>query len=256
MDQVLYIVRAAHEANTHIPRHQHECFELVYYMEGLGTCGIGPRSFHFRPGSFALIPPNYKHDENHQPVSEVLFVGFHCGNARINSLSGVYEDDKDQTVLHTLLRMHEEFKRKRDGFTELLNLQMSEITVYLQRLLGASGYQSPAEDQVQYVLNYMDEHYRHKLSVQSLADMSGYSYDRFRHLFKERFGHSPHRYLLLKRLNYAKSLLMHTQMPVAEISAAAGFVNDAQFCNIFKREIGLSPRNFRVSSKNEINEVK
>ncbi|WP_438494850.1 helix-turn-helix domain-containing protein [Paenibacillus sp. IHBB 3054] len=102
---------------------------------------------------------------------------------------------------------------------------------------------------MQYVLNYMDEHYRHKLSVQSLAEMSGYSYDRFRHLFKERFGHSPLRYLLLKRINYAKSLLLHTQMQIAEVSAAAGFVNDAQFCNMFKREVGLSPRTFRKKSK-------
>lgn len=247
MDRVLYIVKAEHEANTYIPPHQHECFELVYYIRGQGTTSIGQRSFHFRPSSFALIPSNFKHDENHQPSSEVLFVGFHCGNPHINTLSGVYEDDKEQTVLQTLLRMKEEFKRKRDGFTELLNLQMSEITVHLQRLLGGSGFQSPAEDQVQYVLNYMDEHYRHKLTVSTLAEMSGYSYDHFRHLFKERFGDSPHRYLLLKRINYAKSLLLHTQMQISEVSAAAGFVNDAQFCNMFKREIGLSPRTFRMS---------
>ncbi|MDF9844294.1 MULTISPECIES: AraC family transcriptional regulator [unclassified Paenibacillus] len=249
MDRVLYIVNAEHEADTHIPRHQHECFELVYYIHGLGTCSIGQRSYHFRPHSFALIPPNFKHDENHQPRSEVLFVGFHCENPAISTLSGVFEDDKEHTVLQTLVRMNEEFKRKRDGFSELLNLQMSEITVHLQRLLGGSGFQSPAQDQMQYVLNYMDEHYRHKLSVQSLAEMSGYSYDRFRHLFKERFGESPHRYLLLKRINYAKSLLLHTLMHISEVSAAAGFVNDAQFCNMFKREVGLSPRTFRIRSK-------
>lgn len=249
MDRVLYIVNAEHEADTHIPPHQHECFELVYYIHGLGTSTIGSRSFHFRPSSFALIPPNYKHDENHQPRSEVLFVGFHCRNSVISTLSGVFEDDKEQTVLQTLLRMNEEFKRKRDGFSELLNLQMSEITVHLQRLLGGSGFQSPAQDQMQYVLNYMDEHYQHKLSIQSLAEMSGYSYDRFRHLFKERFSHSPHRYLLLRRIDYAKSLLLHTQLHISEVSAAAGFVNDAQFCNMFKREVGVSPRTFRVRSK-------
>jgi AraC-like DNA-binding protein len=95
----------------------------------------------------------------------------------------------------------------------------------------------------------MDEHYRQKLSIGSLAEMSGYSYDRFRHLFKERYGSSPLRYLLLKRLDYAKSLLKHTQMHISEVSAASGFVNDAQFCNMFKREIGVTPRAFRVRSK-------
>lgn len=249
MDRVLYIVNAEHEAGTYIPPHQHECFELVYYITGQGTCSIGQRSYHFRPSTFGLIPPGFKHDENHQPSPEVLFVGFHCGNPVINSLSGVFDDDKEHTVLQTLQRMNAEFQRKRDGFTELLNLQMSEITVYLQRLLSASDFHSPAEDQMQYVLNYMNEHYRGRLSVASLAEMSGYSYDRFRHLFKERFQHSPHRYLLLKRLDYAKSLLLHSQMHISEVSAAAGFVNDAQFCNMFKRETGLSPRTFRIRSR-------
>ncbi|MBT2292846.1 helix-turn-helix domain-containing protein [Paenibacillus albidus] len=249
MDRVLYIVSAAHEPNTYIPPHQHECYELVYYIHALGSSNVGARNYHFRSASFALIPPNFKHDEKHTPGAELLFVGFICDHPNLSALSGVYEDDKEQTVLQILLRMKAEFSRKQDGFTELMNLQMSEIIVHLLRLLGAGHSPSPSEDRVQYVLNYMDEHYRNKLSVKTLSDMSGYSYDRFRHIFKERFGLSPLRYLLLKRLDYAKSLLRHTQMPISEISANAGFVNDAQFCNMFKREIGLTPRKFRVSNK-------
>ncbi|AIQ76494.1 MULTISPECIES: AraC family transcriptional regulator [Paenibacillus] len=249
MDRVLYIVSATHELNTYIPPHQHECYELVYYLQGVGTTNVGPRSYHFRSSSFALVPPNHKHDEHHREDANVLFVGFHSEHPNMSNLLGVYEDDKDQTVLQILLRMKAEFTRKQDGFSELLNLQMSEITVHLMRLLSASGYQSPSEDRVQYVLNYMNEHYRHKLSVETLSEMSGYSYDRFRHLFKERFGSSPLRYLLLKRLDYAKSLLRHTQMQISEVSAAAGFVNDAQFCNMFKREIGHTPRAFRINNQ-------
>jgi hypothetical protein len=112
---------------------------------------VGARSYHFRTSSFGLIPPNTKHDENHRPKADVLFVGFHSDNPQMNALAGVYEDDKDQTVLQTLLRMKEEFSRKRDGFAELLNLQMGEITVHLLRLLGAAGSPSPSEDRVQYV---------------------------------------------------------------------------------------------------------
>ncbi|NUU59193.1 AraC family transcriptional regulator [Paenibacillus agri] len=249
MVRVLYIVSAEHESGTYIPPHQHECYELVYYIKGLGTCNVGTRSYHFRNSSFSLIPPNTKHDENHQPEADILFVGFHCDNPQMNALAGVYEDDKEQTVLQNLLRMKEEFCRKREGFAELLNLQMSEITVHLLRLLGATGSPSLSEDRVQYVMNYMDEHYRQKLPIGSLAEMSGYSYDRFRHLFKERYGCSPLRYLLLKRLDYAKSLLKHTQMHISEVSAASGFVNDAQFCNMFKREIGLTPRTFRINNR-------
>ena len=95
----------------------------------------------------------------------------------------------------------------------------------------------------------MDEHYLQRLTIASLAELSGYSYDRFRHVFKERYALSPLRYLLLKRLDYAKSLLRHTQLPISEIASVSGFVNDAQFCNMFKREVGLTPRKFRTNNK-------
>lgn len=216
-------------------------------------CSIGQRSYHFRPSTFALIPAGFKHDENHQPSPEVLFVGFHCGNPVINSLSGVFDDDKEHTVLQTLQRMSAEFKRKRDGFSELLNLQMSEITVYLQRLLSASDFHSPAEDQMQYVLNYMNEHYRHKLSVASLAEMSGYSYDRFRHLFKERFMHSPHRYLLLKRLDYAKSLLLHSQMHIlrSRLQPDSSTTPSSAICSNGRSASPRAPSAFRAESYRE-----
>lgn len=251
MDRVLYIVNTVHEPNTHIPPHQHECYELVYYIKATGSSNIGAKNFHYRPSSFAIIPPGYKHDEKHIPEgeAEVLFIGFLCDNARLSSLAGVYDDDKEQTVLQTLLRIKLEFQRKREGFSELMNLQLSEIIVHLLRNVDDGLSTLPSEDRMQYVLNYMDEHYLQKLTISSLSELSGYSYDRFRHLFKERYQYSPLRYLLLKRLDYAKSLLRHTQLPISEVSAVSGFVNDAQFCSIFKREIGVTPRKFRINNK-------
>lgn len=251
MDRVLYIVNAVHEPNTHIPPHQHECYELVYYVNALGTSNIGAKNFHYRTSSFAIIPPGYKHDEKHTPdaEAEVLFIGFLCDNSRLSNLAGVYDDDKEHTVLQTLLRIKQEFQRKREGFAELMNLQLGEIIVHLLRNVDDGLSSLPAEDRMQYVMNYMDENFLQRLTISSLSELSGYSYDRFRHLFKERYHLSPLRYLLLKRLDYAKSLLRHTQLPISEVSAASGFVNDAQFCSIFKREIGLTPRKFRIQHK-------
>lgn len=249
VDRVLYIVSAMHDPNTYIPPHQHECYELVYYVNALGSSNVGARNFHFRSSSFALIPPGFKHDEKHTPEAEVLFIGFICKNKSLLNLAGVHDDDKEHTVLQTLLRMKGEFQRKREGFTELMNLQLGEILVHLLRNVDKGLSPSPSEDRIQYVLNYMDEHYLQRLTIASLAELSGYSYDRFRHVFKERYALSPLRYLLLKRLDYAKSLLRHTQLPISEIAAASGFVNDAQFCNIFKREVGLTPRKFRTKNK-------
>jgi AraC family transcriptional activator of pobA len=141
--------------------------------------------------------------------------------------------------------MKREFTMQLEGYSEMLNLMVGELMIHLQRLLKINVMPPKQEDQMQYIINFMDEHFQQNISVESLAAMSGYSYDRFRHLFKEKTGVAPLRYLFLKRLELAKSLLLNTKMLVSEIASETGFINDAQFCNIFKRETGLTPKTFR-----------
>ncbi|MBU5266820.1 helix-turn-helix domain-containing protein [Virgibacillus proomii] len=57
---------------------------------------------------------------------------------------------------------------------------------------------------------------------------------------------APLQNLYLKRINYAiECLIKNPSMLVSEIDLNAGFVNDSQFCNVFKRETGLTPTLFR-----------
>jgi AraC-type DNA-binding domain-containing proteins len=245
MDRFLYIVSADHGRNTYIPPHQHECYELVYYLEGKGTTTIGQMSYPFQANTFAFLPPRCLHNENHQEDARILFVGFQCASPEMRSLSGVYEDDKDRTIEQLMRRIEAEFSQRREGYAHLLNLMASEIAPLMLRMFGRGKTAQASADRVQYVRNYMDEHYRQKLSIEALARMSGYSYDRFRHLFRDRYGDSPIRYLLMKRLEFAKSLLIHSRMHISEVSSETGFTNDAQFCNLFKRETGMSPGEYR-----------
>lgn len=246
MNKLNFIFSIRHPQLTYIKSHQHGCYELVYYVQGHGKTQIGSKSFTYRHNTFALIPPRVLHDENHTgDIAEMLCIGFQTDHPAMQSLKGIYEDDPDEIVGKFVLRMKEEFERKLDGFSEMLDLMVAELCIHLQRLLGKKGIAQLKEDPLQYVINYIDEHYRRKIPIESLAAMSGYSYDRFRHLFKEKIGVSPLRYLLLKRLDCAKSLLLNTNMLVSEVASEAGFPNDVQFCLLFKREIGLSPKIFR-----------
>ncbi|MNG21073.1 Exoenzyme S synthesis regulatory protein ExsA [compost metagenome] len=76
--------------------------------------------------------------------------------------------------------------------------------------------------------------------------MADYSYDRFRHLFKQTYGVSPGEYILNKRIKHAIELLLHTHISITSIAMECGFSTDAQFCTLFKREIGESPRSYRI----------
>ncbi|WP_088832199.1 AraC family transcriptional regulator [Paenibacillus tyrfis] len=246
MNELNFIFFIKHPEQTYIQAHQHGCCELVYYFQGDGITQIGSRQHTFREGTFALISPHVLHDENHKSEeSEVICIGFHSGYPGMKDLNSVFEDDEDRTIGQFLLRMKREFTEQREGYSEMLDLMVAELIIHLQRLLRIHVMPPTQEDQMQYVINFMDEHFQQNISVETLATMSGYSYDRFRHLFKEKTGAAPLRYLFLKRLELAKSLLLNTKMLVSEIASETGFINDAQFCSIFKRETGLTPKTFR-----------
>src|SRR5512141_1262463 len=59
--------------------------------------------------------------------------------------------------------------------------------------------------------------------VRRLARVSGVSEAHFARSFKEAFGVPPHRYLLTRRLERAKTLLRDTDLPVTEIAFQAGW---------------------------------
>lgn len=242
---------------AYVPFHEHECRELVYYESGQGETTIGGAPYAFRSGTFALIAPRVPHDERHAADSRLLFIGFRSAEAAaLAAPSAVYADDADGTVLQLLLQMKGEFVRQREGYADMLNLFVGQLPIVLRRVWSGSsgtarGASEPPDKRLQYARNYMDEHYRQKISVDALADLSGYSYDRFRHLFKELTGLAPLQYLYRKRIAYARSLLLHSFASVSAVAAEAGFVNDAQFCSMFKRETGLTPRAFRNRRRDE-----
>ena len=65
------------------------------------------------------------------------------------------------------------------------------------------------------------------------------------HLFQEKIGHSIGREILDQRLRRAKRLLKDESVRMNVIAKACGFCNASYFTNTFRRETGLSPKNWR-----------
>ncbi|WP_080832736.1 helix-turn-helix transcriptional regulator [Cohnella massiliensis] len=245
MNRLLFLSYNHYPENIYIPPHTHACFEIVYYFDGHGSTTIGAARHEFKPNHFAVISPHILHDEKHAAESDLIFIGFLCDNLSTGTMNKVFEDDDRRTIAQYMLRMKHEFIAHPEGFSEVLNVMVEELATQIKRISGIRRHNTPNRDSLNFIINYMDENFRHKLAVSTLAQMTGYSYDRFRHLFKEKFGVSPQHYLLLKRLEYAKMLLIHTRTPVSDIAVESGFVNSAQFCTLFKRETGMTPKTFR-----------
>jgi AraC family transcriptional regulator len=60
----------------------------------------------------------------------------------------------------------------------------------------------------------------------------------------------PHQYVVARRVERAKQMLQAgTDLSLAEVAACAGFSDQSQFCQHFKRAVGVTPGQFRTSAR-------
>jgi transcriptional regulator GlxA family with amidase domain len=82
----------------------------------------------------------------------------------------------------------------------------------------------------------------------TLADLStevDLSEWHFLRAFRAAFGETPHEFLTRLRLGRARDLLTVSSRPVTEICFDVGFSSLGSFSTLFRRQVGLSPTEFR-----------
>lgn len=85
--------------------------------------------------------------------------------------------------------------------------------------------------------------------VERLARVSGVSQAHFARSFRDAFGVPPHRYLLTRRIERAKTLLRDTDLPITEIAFQTGWNSLGTFGRIFRDVTGESPSELRARER-------
>jgi AraC family transcriptional regulator len=74
----------------------------------------------------------------------------------------------------------------------------------------------------------------------------GLSQFHFARMFRRSVGRPPHGYLTDLRMERAKQLLRETDLPLAQVAARVGYQTQAHFTGVFHREVGTTPRTYRL----------
>jgi AraC-like DNA-binding protein len=90
----------------------------------------------------------------------------------------------------------------------------------------------------------IDRDYAQPLDVPTLAREAHASTAHFSRSFRSAFGETPHRYLLLRRIERAKELLRSTDLSVTEVSLEVGFLSLGSFSAAFRRLVGEPPSDY------------
>jgi AraC family transcriptional regulator len=100
------------------------------------------------------------------------------------------------------------------------------------------------------VVEYIEEHLDAGPTLEQLAAVAGLSPYHFARQFKSATGLPPHQYVIARRVERAKQLLQTGRdFSLAEVAAHAGFSDQSQFSHYFKRLVGVTPGQFRMSAR-------
>ncbi len=93
-------------------------------------------------------------------------------------------------------------------------------------------------------LDYIHDHLSEELPLEQLARATGLSAYHFARLFKRSTGFAPHQYLIRRRVERARELLVSTDDGISEIAVLSGFCDQSHLTTHFKRVYGVTPRVF------------
>jgi AraC family transcriptional regulator len=83
----------------------------------------------------------------------------------------------------------------------------------------------------------------------SVAAECNLSASHFAHAFRRTFGRPPHRWLMERRIDAVKNLLLTTRLPLVEVASQCGFADQSSLNRTFRRIAGESPGQWRRSRK-------
>ncbi len=196
-----------------------------------------------KTGDTILVPENVGYHLT-AGEEEVIVIHFKTSSEMPSRLEAfpTNADDRIRSLFDTC---YDVWTKKEPGYYFRTLAVFYEILAQLSDALPARPQDEkyrklkPAIDRLQ--ANFRDP----TLSVQALAQEVYMSEVYFRRLFADVFGMTPMKYIIYRRILYAKDLLKTGLYPIETVAEMAGFTNTKHFSTTFKQQTGLSPSGYK-----------
>ena len=139
-------------------------------------------------------------------------------------------------------------RRYYNGMTYLPKDKHEALLRLVSRLVFENAIDIDYDDFILIATKYIDNNLRGDLSVKGLCSALFVSKNFLYNSFRSFYGTTVNDYIGERRMQEAKTLLAETNMSAYEIAELVGIENYAYFSKLFKKQIGLSPSEFRKTT--------
>lgn len=254
-----------------IPMHYHDCVEILLVSEGNALCQVNENTrLKFRKGDLFAISGDLAHTiydikgfSAYRLLFDISLLDGLCdeiknssGYTSMISMSGVsggryrhsaalsvndFYFDRIASMFEELICEYEHGEYMHENYM----IQCLHVLVTLIMKCYDDRVRHKKITPADLAIGIMQTRLHEKLVIADIAKHFGITPRYFRTLFEERWGVPPAQFLTDLRLRKAKTLLLLTDMSVTEIAFACGFCDNSHFSNVFTKNEGVSPREYR-----------
>ncbi len=272
------------EKQVDVPIHSHAQIEIVYIRNGQGIESINGQNYTCKKGDLlffnvgdlhsvtsqtggvdtvhVLMKPSYLTETSTQALDAVDILTLTSFREFETAVSDFLpkisfrgrEIREIEGVFRTMLKEYEE---KPIAFATILK---SYLAILITRILrkvykNDRGEIASAVEKISpEILEFIDKNYEKKITLNDLAEISCYNPSYFGQMFRKCVGISPIEYLNRIRVEKAAELLLSSDISVDQAALEVGFSDRKRFYQAFKREMGVTPGQYKkgtVGTKNE-----
>ncbi len=255
--------------------HYHKEYELRLVKSSSGKMFVGDYIGNFGPHNLVLVGPNLPHnwisELEEGEVIDVRDKVIQFSDELINNCRQLMPEFEAIGPMLQRSRFGLEFlvegtvgeaERLIDQLAEVHGLKRLLLFFQLLELLSTSEpYRTLSSDQhkplideknlvwLNHAVNYIFENYDRELTQEEVASHMGMGTTYFSKYFKKASGHRFIEFVNRLRVNKACELLAHTEEPITELCFSVGFNNISNFNRRFSDLKGMTPREYRKSSR-------
>ncbi len=135
----------------------------------------------------------------------------------------------------------------------LSNLKLSQLFIKLIYQLAVDSMHSKEDyamiSKISAAAEYININYYKNITVDDLCSITGYSSSHLRRMFIKTYGVSPQNYIINKRIEMAKEMLLDIpEKSIQEITDMLGICSATYFCKLFKSRTGVSPMEYKKTN--------
>lgn len=154
--------------------------------------------------------------------------------------------DKRFLILFNLIR--KTLKQKPPHFIDLCALYFQELIVLISTGISVEDNAPVYPDSYNEVINYLDNHYFEKITLNDLSKIGCTNYKTLTNHFLKFQNTTPMKYLADIRLERSAELLIQTALQIKEIASAVGYSDPLYFTKSFSKKYGMPPKKYRENA--------